>query len=144
MLTISPAKPPERVLSDETKHKPDAIQPGKIYEVAYPFTLDDFSGHDEDGPFTTKTWRPGVRFEFVHPDDSEAVADGEGKMLLEVVSTHKPGKWPERIFYLRRWIAPNGKGFGKRKMRIATAQNFRRIASRYQHEYRLKELPKCK
>jgi hypothetical protein len=115
----------------------DAIQPGRIYEVVYPFTLDDFSGYGADGPYTTKTWRPGVRFEMVYPDDSEAVADGEGKMLLEVVSTHKPGKWPERVFYWRRWIGPNGKEFGKRKMRIATVQAFRRIASRYQYEYRI-------
>lgn len=114
-----------------------ALDPGSVSEVDYPFTRDDYSGHDEDGPFTAKTWRPGVRFEMCAPDDTEAVADGMGKMVLEIVSTHKPGRWPERVFYTRRWLDPTGKEFGNRRLRIATSQQFRRLANGYRHEYRV-------
>lgn len=109
----------------------------ELVEVAYPFFQDDYNGLDEDGPYTAKTWRPGVRYEMVPPDDSEAVADGVGKMIMEVVSRHKPGRFPERVFYTRRWVDPTGKEFGKRRLMIATSQQFRRIANGYRFEYRV-------
>lgn len=108
------------------------IQPGDKYSVTYPFILDD--GWDEP---PAKTWRPGVRFENVSPEDVGAFADGEGQMTLTVVSLHKPGRFPSRVFYTRAWRAPNGKEFGKSRLLIATAQKFKRIAAGYGHEYRL-------
>ncbi len=106
---------------------PIALGVGVSFEVRYPFIIDDF----------WNKWRPGVRMEFVAPDDTEAVADGVGIMILTVVSAHRPGRYPERIFYERRWRSPDNVEFGKPRLLMATTGKFRRIARRYLHEYRI-------
>lgn len=87
------------------------------------------------------SWRPGVEFEPCgpHGEESEAIADGIGKMVLTEVSRHKPGKYPERVFYLRRYITPDGVEFGKPALRIAVASKFRRLCSGYAHEFEMRE-----
>lgn len=110
--------------------------PGQVIEVPnYPFTRTVFNGEDESGPFQVEGWRPGVETEFDGGFDVESVADSTGSMILTVISTHKPGRFPERIFYTRQWRDPDGKVFGATKLRIATVEKFRRIASRYQHPF---------
>lgn len=121
-------------MKDRVHESPELVGGMEIC-VPYPFILDDFEGFDEDGPYKTKTWRPGVRFEQVSIDESESVADDEGVMILTVVSTHKPGRFPERVFYTRRWRNPKGAEFGKGKLFIATAQKFRRISRGYGYAY---------
>ena len=59
----------------------------------------------------------------------------DGEMLLSVVSTHKPGKFPERIFYTRQWKDPEGKVFGKGALRVTTIGTFRRLLRGYRHKY---------
>ena len=107
--------------------------------VRYPFLWEAATEMGPDGVCEIMSWRPGVRFELLPPygDDSEAIADGEGRQILTVVSVYKPGRFPARVFYTRRWRDPNGKEFGKGALRIKTLDAFRRITSGYQHEYRI-------
>ena len=111
---------------------------GTVFDVAYPFVREDVQLFGEDGHYTTKSWRPGVRFEPVYPDDSEAVADGMGAQIVTVVSTHKPGPtWPERVFYTREWRNPTGGRFGKKGLRVKTTAAFRRLIQGYRHHFEM-------
>lgn len=104
--------------------------------------LTTYDGFDEDGPFTAKTWAPGVYHINLPPDgDTETRADGIGVQIITVVSTHKPGRFPERVFYIRRWRDPVGREFGNPKLHIKTAQAFRRLIRGYRHEYVLADEP---
>ncbi len=112
----------------------------ETFRVAYPFALEEYSGPKDGEFYDGKTWRPGVRFEvrdsgYLYDPDQVAIADGMGQMVLEVVSRHKPGKFPERTFFLRSFVDPNGRSFGKAKLRVTTTQAFKRMASGYRHEF---------
>lgn len=110
------------------------------YRVKFPFIQDEYSG-PKDGEFVegVKSWRPGTRCE--HGDyeysDEQWVADGEGHMVLEVLGTFKPGRFPERTFYLRRFIDPAGRQFGKEKVRVIASTAFKRMLKGYRHPYLL-------
>lgn len=110
---------------------------GPNFVVIYPFIHETYESFEEDGPVKDHSWKPGVRYEYCAPDDTEAVADGEGRMILTIVASFKPGHYPERVFFTRRFVAPNGYEFGKRKLHIVTAEKFRRLAKGYQFEYRV-------
>jgi len=112
---------------------------GAVFEHDYPFVRDTYQEHDEDGTHNIGTWRPGVRWEMTMPDSGEACADGVGKQRLTVIGTYKPGRFPERIFYVRTWIDPRGKEFGNTKLRITTKQAFMALAKGYRHEFRLED-----
>lgn len=114
------------------------IEVGKDYRVEFPFVMTVYSGYDVvDGPFEDDCWKPGCKVELVMPDDSEYVADGIGEMVLTVVDVHKPGKYPERVFYTRKWIDPDGNEFGATKLHITTTLTFKRRAAGYYHDYRV-------
>lgn len=115
------------------------IEAGSVFAFPYPFVRDEYEELDEGGPVRVKTWRPGVRYEPVYPDDSEAVADGIGKQIVRVVDVHKPGKYPPRVFYTREWTDPAGRVFGKPGLQIKTLDAFRRLISGYRYHYRIKE-----
>ncbi len=115
----------------------EPLTPGAFIEVAHPFVREEYNGLDEDGPFTRMSWKPGVRFELVAPDDGAAFADGIGKQVLTIVSVHKPGKYPERVFYTRRWESPDGHQFGKTKLRVTTTGAFRTLIRGYRHEFEM-------
>lgn len=117
--------------------KHDPIKPGTVVEVRHPFIRATYSGLDEDGPFETKCWSPGVRDEWCAPDDSVMVADGDGAQRLTVVSVHKPGRFPTRIFYTRQWVDPDGRVFGKGRLHIKTVGAFRQMVRGYRHDYRI-------
>lgn len=108
---------------------------GQVIEVPYPFIWEDYHGLDADGPFTKKSWQPGVHNVMVYPDECEAVADGLGAQILTVVSVHKPGRFPARVFFTRTWRDPDGKKFGKGKCRVMTVEAFRRRARGYREEF---------
>lgn len=120
------------------------MKAGDIFRVKFPFVRCEVDICDEDpesfgGFVTIKSWKPGV--EFVPcgiGDDSEAVCDAEGEMVLTVVDVHKPGRFPSRVFYTRRWVNPDGKEFGKGALRITTLTAFKRRAAGYMHEYELR------
>lgn len=114
---------------------------GAVFEIAYPFVLDDYEDIDEEGPHTVKSWRPGVRYEqrtihFFGDVDvtSDAVCDGMGKQLIRVISTHKPGRFPMRVFYIRQWLTPTNRLFGKTNCRVASIAGFRNLIKGYRHE----------
>lgn len=115
---------------------------GEVFTVPYPFSRSTYEAIDCDengiNVATVPSWKVGPTSEYVQPDDTESVADAMGKCVLTVVSVHKPGKYPARVFFTRTWIAPDGKAFGKAKLRIATASAFAVLAGGYRHEFRLR------
>lgn len=112
---------------------------GQELTAEYPFVRDVYADCDEGGPFERKTWKPGVNHEMVYPDDSEAFADAKGQVVYTVIALFKPGSFPERVFYIRNWIDPDGKRFGKNKLRVTTKQNFRNLIRGYRYGYELYE-----
>lgn len=118
------------------------VVPGMVFKGRYPFIRVKVSLCDEDGPYEAMSWKPGVNHEpyYVPPGECnyETVADGEGEILLTVVSIHKPGRYPTRVFYTRKWRAPDGHEFGKNGCRVATAEKFLRLAGGYRFEYAVK------
>lgn len=113
----------------------DDLEVGAVFRVPYPFIRDTFTERDETGFYEVKTWRPGARPEDDEPDGVEFVADGMGEIILTVVSTHKPGRYPTRVFFTRKWINPDGKEFGKNGCRMTTAGKFRRLVRGYAHAF---------
>lgn len=115
----------------------DPIEVGRTYVVRYPFVRSEvelpLNDPEATEIVTVKGWRPGVDF-VQYGDDHDACADAFGEMLLTVVSLHKPGRFPVRVFYTRQWKDPDGKVFGKGALRIATQEKFRRISKGYRHE----------
>lgn len=115
------------------------VKEGDVFDVRYPFYRDtkEVIDCDEDGcsAHDVECWVPGTWSEPEPPDNSIDVADGVGVMRLSVVSVHKPGKYPTRVFYVRTWIDPDGKEFGKRGLRVTTLSAFKRKAAGYGYEY---------
>lgn len=120
----------------------DCARAGDVFRVRYPFVRCEVDTPDDDpegvGYVRIISWTPGVEFVDKPPtgEDNEAVCDGEGEMVLTVVDTHRPGKFPTRVFFTRAWVDPDGKTFGKSGLHIMTAQAFKRRAAGYMHEYR--------
>ena len=126
----------------------EKIQAEQTYTVAgYPFVryVANLLDEDDGNPYQTEGWRPGCTKE--EDDLGEHgyqarvyVADGTGSMVLDVVATFKPGRFPERVFYTRRWIDPDGREFGQAgKLRIATTGQFRRLLKGYRHQFEVCE-----
>lgn len=122
----------------------NSITPGSTFEVDYPFMRCEVEvmGKDSLELETIQSWKPG----HAENDYTNPYADGEGKMILEVVDVFQPGlsrdipgyshkKYPKRVFYLRRFVTPDGVEFGKTGLKIATEAIFKRIASGYMHDY---------
>jgi hypothetical protein len=120
------------------------MKAGDIFRVKYPFVRTEYEEHDADeygvSVTTVKSWKPGVEFITVgyYGDDTEAVCDAEGEMVLTVIDVHKPGRFPARVFFTRKWVDPDGKAFGKTKLHIMTQQAFQRRTAGYMHEYVLR------
>lgn len=112
------------------------IAAGTICTVAYPFILAKYWS-EEDGDCLT--WRPGVGHRACGPEDAEAYANGLGKMVLTVVSVHKPGSFPTRVFYTRKFISPDDHSFGKRKLRMTTLAAFNRRSRGFMHPFVIDE-----
>ena len=123
---MSRSKPPREELS-----------PGQVFTFAYPFVRSTFTEFDEDGTSEHPCWKPGVRQEGVPPTGEEVlqIADAIGEQSVTVVGTFKPGKFPERVFYTRKWIDPDGRTFGKNSLRITTVQGFRNLRRGYRHDF---------
>lgn len=125
--------------SKDTPVKPHKILPveGDTFEVPHPFCRDTYSCYDGDGSSSIPTWKPGVRNEYVLPDDSECVADAMGAQLITVLGTYRPGNFPMRVFFTRQWRDPDGKVFGKRKCHSKTLGMFRSMVRGYRVDFRL-------
>lgn len=115
---------------------PHPFIPGATFTVRHPFIRDTYTDMDAEGGWTVPCWRPGTIHAHRTYDCGEVYfAHGEGSQVLSVVSTHKPGKYPERIFYTRAWMDPDGKVFGKGKLRCATVQTFAGLVHGYRYPY---------
>lgn len=119
----------------------DDLQSGKEYRAKYPFIRTTYEKMPDDIegtglPVDSPTWRPGV--EACGDQYSEwSDADGNGEVVYTVIATFKPGSYPARVFYLRNWVDPEGKRFGKNNLRITTVQNFRQLIKGYRYDYDL-------
>lgn len=119
------------------RHPTALIIAGEAFTFTYPFIRSVFSEMDGDGVSEIPTWKPGVRFENTISGDTYSLADGLGFQTVTIVAPFKPGKFPERIFFTRKWTDPEGKVFGKGKLHIKTAGGFRSLISGYRHRYEL-------
>lgn len=117
---------------------------GMVFRAPYPFIREMISSQDEDGYSERLSWRPGIRQEYVgsySPEsepDTEAQAEGTGEILLTIVSIHKPGRFPTRVFYTRKWKDPDGREWGKGACRCATSEKFMRLARGYRFPFVIK------
>lgn len=111
-----------------------SLEPGQIIEVAYPFFRRLTTLFEADSPIDIETWVPGCEPR-QDDDDCDFFADGMGKMTLTIVSLHKPGGFPERVFYTRRWVDPDGKAFGKGKLHIKSKAQFSKLCKGYRHGF---------
>lgn len=111
-------------------------QPGAVFDVRpFPFRRHVACVPDEDGEYdNVPCWKPGAEWE-EYSEYTELTAHGEGALRLHVVSVHKPGRYPTRVFYRREWVDPDGKVFGRADLRVCVLSAFRRRAVRYLHEY---------
>lgn len=113
------------------------LQAGAVFTVPFPYVRNEYDRRDrvDDWP-----WKPGIRTEMLPPEGADdPVADAMGQMVLTVVSTHKPGKYQERVFYTRKWIDPDGTTFGKGLLKVTTTGCFRKLTSGYSLPFRLKK-----
>ena len=102
------------------------------YAVKCPFVRDTYTQWDEDGAADVPTWRPGVDWEPCAPDEDEAVADGIGQVLYTVIDVHEPPRpYHPRVYFIREWIDPDGKRFGRKNLRIMGIQAFKRRLQGY-------------
>jgi hypothetical protein len=111
---------------------PDA---GDVTTIPYPFIRDTFNSFNGEDYVETPTWKPGIRYEAIGPEDSGAIADALGAAIFTVVDTFKPGRYPRRVFFTRQFINPDGKVFGKSRLHITTLEKFRRLTRGYQHPF---------
>lgn len=116
---------------------------GGVFRVRYPFIRCKATICGEDGPEEIDSWQPGVSIECCGPygEDTEIVAHGEGEMILTVIDVHKPGRFPRRVFYTRKFINPEGHAFGKGGLRMTTVDAFKRRAAGYQLHYEIEDVP---
>lgn len=126
----------------------ERIVKGAVIEVAHPFVLEDVDLWDGDGGGPTKSWRPGIVTAPIDgtedPEDGPLVhnvADGVGFQTLTVIDVHRPGRFPTRVYYTRKWTDPSGKTFGKGKLHITVESAFRRIIAGFRVPYQLRPLP---
>ncbi len=112
---------------------------GDVLQAPYHFVRSTYTAFDESGTSEVKTWKPGIKYEPVGYDESEAFADGVGLIKLTVIGIYKPGRFPTRIFFTRKWVDPDGHEFGKDKLRVTTASAFRMLARGYRYQWQVYE-----
>lgn len=110
---------------------------GALFEARYPYVRETVSLFDGDGMAEQLSWKPGTRGEARGPEDAEMVADAEGTIILTVVGVFKPGRFPTRVFFTRRWRDPDGREFGKGNCRMTTVAKFYELSRGYRHYYEM-------
>jgi hypothetical protein len=115
------------------------ILPGTSYDLPYPFARSTYEAWDGDesgqGVVERPTWKPGVRHADKGEGDVQSIADALGRQILTVVSTHKPGRYPLRVFFTREWVNPDGQRFGSLACRVTPLATFRTLTRGYRHEF---------
>lgn len=99
---------------------------GQTWRKAAMFIQEDVEVYSEivGGMRTIKSWRPGLRYVQVAPDDHETDCDGDGYEVREIAAVVAIPDETPRILYRRHWVDPDGKAFGKRKMQMTTPSAF--------------------
>jgi hypothetical protein len=113
------------------------IEIGDKFAVLYPFLRCKFTNYMDEDQAELDSWKPGIEMVGIYPDDSAAACDDHGWLLSEIIGIYKPGRFPRRVFWQRKWQDPDGRVFGG-KLQITTEEKFRRLNTRYQHDYELK------
>lgn len=109
------------------------IRVGETYIVACPFLRQAYRRFDEDGGYVELSWRPGIKWQNIGPEDCSPVAHGWGMVEYRVIDIHKPPHpYPARVFFVRQWVDPSGRRFGHNKLRIMTVDALRRRTRSYQ------------
>lgn len=103
---------------------------GEVIQFSYPFVREEL---DNAQP---RNWKPGTRI-IEHGSHQTAEADAIGQQIVTVVSVHKPGKFPVRVFFTRKWRDPSGKVFGKNNLRILAQSAFSGLIRGFRHEFDL-------
>lgn len=103
--------------------------------IPYPFVRCKVEVFDGEAPRMIESWRPGIEDWMPNAYCEGKYADGMGSMTLTEVSRHKPGKYPERVFYTRKFTTPDGVLFGKGGLRMTTATRFARLCKGYAHPF---------
>jgi hypothetical protein len=115
------------------------IEPGATFTALYPFTRTEVELWDTDGLSTVPSWRPGARAQvYTGPDSAAPACHAEGQAEYHVISRHKPGRFPERVFYTRVFITPGGFRFDgpkSRALRWATVAQFKRMIAGHPFDY---------
>lgn len=109
-----------------------------VHAVPFPFVRDTYIGPEGE----VVGWRPGTRVEYGGDgdpsyNDEEWQADGMGHMLITEYQTVKVPGYVERTFYSRAWRDPDGREFGKKKLRITATPAFKRMLKGYRHSFQL-------
>lgn len=97
---------------------------GQTWKKPTPFLIEDRVLHDAFGERTVKSWRPGIRWVPVAPDDSDPDWDDDGYEVRTISAYVEIKGETSRILYRRHWIGPDGKEFGKRTMQMTTPSAF--------------------
>lgn len=109
---------------------------GQEFRVTYPFKRLTHTTWDGS---STEEWVPGFWVQN-DGDHSVLVANGEGLMLLRVVSVHiMPTPFIPRVFYRRNWIDPDGREFGRNGLQVKGLAAFKALSSRYRYHYEVIE-----
>lgn len=120
------SKMDEPDFSPSFARKAVVLADGQTWRKPAMFVTDDYSAYDAiKGDHVVKTWRPGVRMVQVGPEDYDADCDGEGYEVREIAAVVTVSReTSRRVLYRRSWLDPDGRAFGKRKMRMTTASAF--------------------
>lgn len=125
------------IMRKNKSNPPAPPEPNSVFDFPYPFVRDTFQEMDADGTAEIPTWKPGVRCEYDRHENDRTFADGMGAQIVAVVGTFKPGRFPLRVFYTRKWRDPDGKEFGKGACRIASIAAFRSIIGGFRHKFEM-------
>ena len=111
--------------------------------IAYPFVQEPITLMDDEGPYTMLAWRPGV---IEPPLEMRSYGDGWADfirwchgigacVLTEIEKVVLPKPYQPRIFYVRTWVDPDGKAFGKTTLRVCTETKFLAMLQGYFYPY---------
>ena len=105
------------------------ISEHQTYSTRCPFLKSSWNDGDYDGNLDYReTWIPGTRWE-QDGDDLLKCADGEGIVRYTVKQIVPVKGYATRVFYTTTYVDPEGKGFGKNRLKIATATVFKRYVA---------------
>ena len=113
------------------------MNPGDVFTIVYPFvSYDAYTDPATGAP--EEAWRPGtIEIDPDYHENAQYAADDEGTCTYTVVSTHKPGTYPLRVFYTREYTDPDGHTFGSGKLQVHSLTHFRRLIKGYRQEYQI-------